>query len=325
MATNISLKSIILEKLNRLLNPNFELKFTWTLLIAGFGLIGYQRLVQLAGSVEIIRPDVRVKLELSSGTDTVLSALGIGLVLLSCLFFYKIKFGSTSVATKTYKTLAAAAADIRKIMEDNRRVFLSFGPNSSAGATGELRHDPSAWHQLRHETICPNNEKIRNILNSIKRINSSEHLLVQKMLSHIEAFAHHCQNPDSNYSDNQFPRGFSDMIQGYCVKANREAIMVPVYGQWLEEKNSQLSLRIVDAHVFGSALFGTETSDVDLLIKSNARTISEVKDQVPLWATLSEDFRARFNLRLHLVVFSQLESDAYVEFISKIENHKKVI
>lgn len=324
MATELSLRSILLERLNRLLNPTFEWKFTWTLLIAGFGLIGYQRLVQLAGSIEIIQPEARIKLELSSGADAALSALGITLVLLSCLFFYKLKF-LPPLGGKTYKNLAAAASDIRKIIEENRRIFLSFGPNSSAGATGEIRHDPSSWQQLRHETIRPNNEQIRNILKSVKHVSAIEQPVVEKMLSHIEAFAHHCENPSYDYRNNQFPREFSNLILGYCAKANRSAINVPAYGKWLNETAKQLDLRIDEAYIFGSALFGEETSDVDLLVKSPANTISDVKDQAALWEKLSTEFSAKFGLRLHMVVFSNLEADAYVGFISKIEHRERVI
>ncbi len=324
MATKLSLRSILLERLNRILNPAFEWKFTWTLLIAGFGLIGYQRLVQLAGSIEIIRPEARIKLELSSGADAALSALGIALVLLSCLFFYKLKF-LPPLGKKTYKNLATAASDIRKIMEENRRIFLSFGPNSSAGATGEIRHDPSSWQQLRQETICPNNEQIRNILKTVKRFSAVEQPIVEKMLSHIEAFAHHCENPNYDYRDNQFPREFSNLILGYCAKVNRSAIKVPTYGQWLNETAKQLGLRIDEAYIFGSALFGEETSDVDLLVKSPASSISEVKDQAALWEEVSTEFSAKFSLRLHMVVFSNLEADAYVGFISKVGHMERVI
>lgn len=324
MATELSLRTILLERLNRILNPAFEWKFTWTLLIAGFGLIGYQRLVQIAGSIEIIQPEARIKLELSSGVDAALSALGITLVLLSCLFFYKLKF-SPALGRKTFKNLAAAASDIRKIMEENRRIFLSFGPSSSAGATGEIRHDPSYWQQLRHETICPNNEQIRNILKSVKHVTAIEQPVVEKMYSHIEAFAHHCENPSYDYRDNQFPREFANLILGYCAKANRGVIKVPTYGQWLNETAKQLGLRIDEAYIFGSALFGEETSDVDLLVKSAASTILEVKHQADLWQKVSTEFSAKFILRLHMVVFSNLEADAFAGFISKIDHKERVI
>jgi len=324
MATKLSLQSILLERLNRILNPNFELRFTWTLLVAGLGLIGYQRLVQLAGSIEIIRPEARIKLELSSGADAVLSALGITLVLLSCLFFYKLKFFPLP-GKKTFKNLAAAAPDIRKLMEENRRIFLSFGPNSSAGANGEIRHDPGSWQQLRREAICPNNEQIYDILKSVRRVSATEQPVVEKMLSHIEAFAHHCENPNYDYRDNQFPREFSDLILGYCAEANRGAIKVPAYGIWLKEAAKQHGLGIDEAYIFGSAIYGEEKSDVDLLVNSSASTIPDVKEQAVLWGKVATDFFAKFNLRLHTVVFSQLEADAYIGFISKIEHRERVI
>nr|NMG00800.1 hypothetical protein [Aromatoleum toluolicum] len=323
MATDLSLRSILLEKLNRLINPAFEWKFTWTLLIAGLALIGYQRLVQLAGSIEIIRPEARIKLELSSGADVALSALGIVLVLLSCLFFYKLKFLS-NVDKNRYKNLSAAAKDLRKLMEENRRIFLSFGPNSSAGSTGDIRHDPSTWQKLRRDTICPNNQNIKNILTSLDKISAVEKPLVEKMVSHIEAFEHHCKNPGYDYRENQFPREFADLISAYCARANRRTNKVQAYAAWLRERVDGLNV-VEQAHIFGSALFGEETSDVDLVVKSPASDISEVRHQSDLWKQVAADFFAKFNLRLHTVVFSQLESDSYAEFISKIGQRKKVI
>lgn len=72
MSTTLTLKSIALEKLNRILNPNFETKFIWALLVAGLSLLGYQRVIQLGSSIEILSPEWYVKLSLSSGTDTFL-------------------------------------------------------------------------------------------------------------------------------------------------------------------------------------------------------------------------------------------------------------
>jgi predicted nucleotidyltransferase len=292
--------------------------------MAGLVFISYQRLVQFAGNIEIIRPEVRIKLELSSEADLALTVLGALLALLACLFFYKLKFTSPH-GEKRYKNLADAALDIRKIMEENRRIFLSFGPNSSAGSTSEIRHDPGLWHQQSHETICPNNKQIRNILRSLKSVSAIEQPAVEKMLSHIEAFEHHCENPNYDYRNNQFPQEFSNLILGYCAKASKNSTRIPTYGQWLNETTKLLSLRIDEAYIFGSALFGEETTDVDLLVKSSASTIIEVKDQSLLLEKLSIEFSVKFSLRLHLVVFSKLEADTCIGLISRVGKMERVI
>jgi predicted nucleotidyltransferase len=86
-----------------------------------------------------------------------------------------------------------------------------------------------------------------------------------------------------------------------------------------------LSLRIDEAYIFGSALFGEETTDVDLLVKSSASTIIEVKDQSLLLEKLSIEFSVKFSLRLHLVVFSKLEADTCIGFISRVGKMERVI
>ncbi|GGB55129.1 hypothetical protein GCM10011502_30100 [Oceanisphaera marina] len=71
MSQELTLKGIALEKLNRILNPNFDSKFIWALLSGGVLLAGYQRIIQLCSSIEVVSGDTYVKLSLSSGTDAV--------------------------------------------------------------------------------------------------------------------------------------------------------------------------------------------------------------------------------------------------------------
>lgn len=323
MSNNLTLRYILLAKLNRVLNPNFDLKFTWTLLAAGLCLVGYQRVIQLAGNIEIIHRDIQLKLELSSGVDIFFILIGLSLILVSCLFFYKLKI-SKRPKTSNYKNLSDAAHDIRKLMDENRRIYISFGPNSSAGRTGDIRHDPSSWNDLRIKVICPNNEKIRIILRNIARFDSQEQKVVDKMMSHIEAFDHHCQNPIFDYSNNQFPVEFSNLILRYCAKT-KKTDRIEIYTDWLREQTKQHNLFIEAAYIFGSVLYGEEKSDVDLLIKTGANSMEVIEKQAVLWAIISEAFSSEFHMRLHMVVFSNLECKAYSEFLTKIHEHEKVI
>lgn len=102
MSKELSIKGILLEKLNRLLNPNFDTKFIWGLFSTGVFLIGYQRLVQLASSLEILSGNTYVKLSLTSGADAVFIAIGAVMVLASIfLFFWRV----LSQSPKRKKTL----------------------------------------------------------------------------------------------------------------------------------------------------------------------------------------------------------------------------
>ena len=90
MKPKLTLKSILLKKLDRILNPNFCYKFIWTLFTFGIGLIGYQRIINVAYSLEYISEDFKLKLSISSGADNLLICIGVMAVAVSCFFFYRV-------------------------------------------------------------------------------------------------------------------------------------------------------------------------------------------------------------------------------------------
>lgn len=87
MSNDLTIKGILLEKLNRFLNPNFDTKFIWLLLTSGIALVGYQRVIQLGSSLEIIKEDVYIKLSLNSGVDSIFVVIGSFMILSSVAFF----------------------------------------------------------------------------------------------------------------------------------------------------------------------------------------------------------------------------------------------
>lgn len=324
MNQRLNLKEILLEKLNRVLNPNFEAKFIGTVLAAGIALLGYQRLLQLASSLELFTKEVHVKLSLSSGTDTIFVLVGALMISTSCFLFWT-KYSTTNKTkkSKNYKNLSSASKDLRPILEENRRIFNTFGPNSDAGSTGELRHDYNVWNRLKSEQIVPNNIKILDILNNTETYKADEISHIEKMKSHIQAFEDHCKNPKFDYSNNQFPIGFSDLIMEYC--ANKKTVNFNKYSEWISQEVGTLDLNTEEIYIFGSALYGQEKTDVDMIIKTLDKNITEIKNSITLIETLKERFRQQFGLDLHLKVFSDLESASSDNFMKKLSNLKRIL
>ncbi len=322
MKIKLTLKSIALEKLNRVLNPNFETKFIWILLVTGISLIGYQRAIQLASGIEVISSEWHVKLSLSSGTDTFFVFIGFILVLISCWLFYLKHHHHNTNESISYKNLRKAASAIRPLLDENRRIFMTFGPNSGSGNTEELHDDMTLWEELKRTKIVTNNEKINNILDSVSEFDRSEQVIVFDIKSHIEAFRKHCENPSFDYSKNQFPQSFADLIFSYCSKKHNN---VERYTCWLRNETLTERSRINNILLFGSALYGEEKIDVDIIIKTNDSTIDKIKSFSTYVTELKNKFKRDFSLTLHITVFSELEVKSYNEFMKKIHSTKEVI
>lgn len=88
MDNKLTLNTILLEKINRWLNPNFNQKVTWLLLVSGIGLVGYQRIIGLMSSLEYIDKDIRLKLNLTQTTDYTLVSCGLLMVSYAFLLVY---------------------------------------------------------------------------------------------------------------------------------------------------------------------------------------------------------------------------------------------
>lgn len=321
MSRELTLKGIALEKLNRILNPNFDSKFIWTLLSGGVILAGYQRIIQLCSTLEVFSGGTYVKLSLSSGTDAVLIFIGAAMIFSSIIIFVVRLINSQPGTVKKYKSLQRAAKDIRPLMDDNRRIFTAFGPNSESGNIDELRQDHEVWERLKREQIAPNNDEILSILNRVKVLAPNETPIVSKMKSHISAFKEHCSNPKFDYSNYQFPLSFADLIFEYSKSNNR----MTEYSEWLGKSLSGYLDKIESVYIFGSALYGQEKTDVDVIIKNNLVNIEEIREFAEISKKLKNAFEKDFSLSLHLKVFSEREAHGFGRFLEKIYKSEKVI
>lgn len=116
MSNKLTIKSIFLEKLNRILNPNFDTKFIWFLLTSGIALVGYQRIIQLSSSLEIIKENLYIRLSLNSGVDSVFIVIG-AFMIFSSVFLFTLRQLNNRTSSPITKLL-------EKLLNDNANVVL---------------------------------------------------------------------------------------------------------------------------------------------------------------------------------------------------------
>lgn len=201
------------------------------------------------------------------------------------------------------------------LVEDNKYIFETYGPNSSAASMGELRTDMELWHQSRIDYIVPNNELISCIINKNKSLIPFKYKdSFNKLNSHIYAFKKHVENPNFDYTSHQFPANFDATIKDVCVKENtidKDFIKIT---KWIDRKVCFNGVN--EKRVFGSFLFSTSNSkDIDLviLLDENAELpkISKYLKRIEYQAKL------KFKKPIHTSVFLSNEQDNYEEFVKK--------
>jgi hypothetical protein len=110
-------------------------------------------------------------------------------------------------------------------MEDNRRIFQDFGPNSGIDNAGSLekavRVDLSLWYSKR-DTIVQNNSIICDYIRSnIGLIPEGYMPAFEKWLSHIDAFALHVADDAIDYREYQFPKEVISIVrEGFLEASN---------------------------------------------------------------------------------------------------------
>jgi hypothetical protein len=102
-------------------------------------------------------------------------------------------------------------------MEDNRRIFQDFWPNSGADNSGSsakaVRFDLSLWYGKRDTIVCNNNIISNHIRSNIDLIPEAHLHIFEKWLSHIDAFALHVHDDTIDYREHQFPKDVISIVR----------------------------------------------------------------------------------------------------------------
>jgi hypothetical protein len=102
------------------------------------------------------------------------------------------------------------------IFGENERIFTDFGPKSGANADA-VRWDLSIWQRLRREKIVPSNARLLELIIGNWDLIPGEHTeIFRKLLSHIDAFEAHINDPSVDYRDHQFPIQIVDIVRRCC-------------------------------------------------------------------------------------------------------------
>ena len=317
----LTLKGIALKKLDRVINPHFPTKFIWSLFTLGALLSLKKVLFQWLVSFQLLTQSFYLSITLSDDAEAVVFWCGIVLITVSIFFFYRIHVNNNEI--KSYISLKAAAGDIRKYLEENRRVFKECGPNSGKTQFGELHQDMGVWELSKKEIIVPNNQAIYELIKAVKNITPAQKTAVDKMLLHIEHFKAHVEDPTIDYTKHQFPQEFSDLIYSFGKPSKKREKLIEEVSKWLQKEFTNLN--VVSAKLFGSALYSDNINDFDLVVQTNDSNIEAIKENAEAWKCLESKFHEKFSLRLHLQVFSKLEESSHTEFVAKLTVKRDIL
>lgn len=219
-----------------------------------------------------------------------------------------------NISSVTYSTYLEVYQAIYPIIKDNNYIFQSVGPNSDARATENLQQDLTLWYKYRSEAVIPNNQKIKEILTTNKRLlPESELAIAQEMITHIDAYEEHLNNPDFDYVEHWFPAQFPAIIENKCFENTIHLTTFKKKTNWILHKVKKLSL--LEAYVIGSALIiGDHANDFDVVFLINNQNIS---NQISHIENLKFDFKLKFKMGLHVTTFTVAERAEFDNFIEK--------
>jgi predicted nucleotidyltransferase len=323
MSESLTLNKILLTKLNSILNPNYVNKFILLTFSLGSALTGKNFILEALLSLELITQKFTLKLQLSDSANTITFLFGIVFIVISIWLFYKAHIESKVPKLKTFKNCKSASKHLIKLMEENERVFKECGPNSSQHNHEELKMEFSVWENAKQNIIVPNNKEIYRVISNFKKLSEYEQSLVNKMKSHIEHFEVHVDNPDVDYSEHQFPMEFSELVYSYKNISRKHKKKLDKINNWL--KLELASLNIESAFLFGSFLYSENYHDIDLLIKTKDSNYQCIKKTAMSLKKLNEKFSTELNEKLHISIFSELESSDFEQFKVKIRSLEKVV
>lgn len=219
-----------------------------------------------------------------------------------------------TVKSRTYESFEKMANDVYFLLLDNEHIKKSVGPNSGSSTIEELRTDLTMWYKYRKESIIPNNQKIKEILQQNEAYLSQRQMTIaRKMLLHIDAFEEHVRNPDFDYSKFRFPVEFRDLIETTCFESAKSSSNLKREIKWLKKQFGKLGVK--DWYLIGSSVLTPEVSrDVDVVILVNYN--GDLKRQIEL---IKFNFKLELRKHLHLTVFNEEEDNLFSEFIAKNE------
>jgi hypothetical protein len=319
---NINLLKQI-EQLIKLLKPKYYNRITYLLIISAIPLLTKPLWLELVNwGIESSNENYKkINIPIIEEWDWLLGLVIILIALIYNTFNRWIELKTDKKSEPQYKKIEKVkfsdfiqvCKSIYPILLDNEYIFKTVGPNSGANATDELRTDLTLWYKYRSESILPNNQKIKEILEANQNLFSREiKTITDKMILHIDAFEEHTKNPQFDYSNFQFPLDFKEMIETKCFENAKTSKKLQNQIKWLNKKLKPLN--IVEWYLHGSTILIPESAnDVDIVILINSVNTNENKKI----NSIKMDFKLKFQLSLHTTIFTSNEQEEFRSFLER--------
>lgn len=217
-----------IETLYRLLLPKYYNRLTWYLI--GGVAVPILSCPLWINFVNIVLEEYQYStIKMESNIIAGLIVLMSSLIYNVCHRYIEYKQSNTNepaymnVQQEYFVDFASMCQAILPILKDNEYIFKHTGPNSSADESGELRMDLSLWEELKRDSILPNNAKISQILSrNIHLIPQSYRHLFEALELHIKAFERHVNKPNIDYTEYQFPKEITSIIESTCFSVAKK-------------------------------------------------------------------------------------------------------
>lgn len=319
----LTIRDIVLTKINRILNPNYVNKFIYTVLAVGVTLIAKNQIISLLYSFELLTEKFYIKAQLTDSNNTLFFYAGIGLILIACYFFYETHITKDPIIKKKYRNMKSASKRLAILLDENKRVFNESLSGYSASDITDINHDLTSREYVKNNILMPNNEKIYSILQNIDNLSRIERLAVDKMKSHIEHFKAHVNGEICDYTDHQFPIEFETLINSFRKVSRRQQKTIDTFSTWLREISAYNEVEHI--YIYGSFLFSENASDIDIMIKTSYTHHQELIDNRLKWKELRNKIEHEFALKAHIKIFCNLDVGTYEEFLNKQNFKHKVL
>lgn len=113
---------------------------------------------------------------------------------------------------KRIRSFRSLKSRIRPLAKENRRLFETFGPRSSASSKKPEQFDNATWQATRLN-LASNNARILELLRQhLKFVPKRHKQAFEAWEAHILAFEAHINDPSVDYRHHQYPREIDDVL-----------------------------------------------------------------------------------------------------------------
>tara|TARA_R110002012_G_scaffold6480_3_gene29760 strand:- start:10756 stop:11721 length:966 start_codon:yes stop_codon:yes gene_type:complete len=212
------------------------------------------------------------------------------------------------------KSFGELCQEIIPILNDNKYIFETTGPNSNIENLEPLRTDLTIWNKLKNEVIAPNNLAIKKLIELNQNLIPNQYENVfRAMVLHIDAFDEHLRNPEFDYSNFQFPKEFQKITLDASFEEAKTDRSFLKKINWLERRIAKTNT--LEWFIFGSTVYTpAKANDFDIAMLVEHISIQMDNKLSKEIDALKFDYKIKFKQDLHLTIFNKSEKLDYETF-----------